>query len=207
MAGLPQTTTWSARLRRALARPEPPGPVELPGRQLRPAAVLVPLLAVAVPHAPRVVFTVRTESMGSHKGQVSFPGGSRDPGDATPVATALREAWEELGLHPADVAVLGLLDEHVTGTGFRITPVVGWIARYPYPFRPNAAEVAEVLEVPLDHLLEPSSVIVRSRITADGRQVTDYAYPWGRHLIWGITGRILFDLLQRLRACPGPSPV
>ena len=104
-----------------------------------------------------VVFTRRTETVDSHKGQVSFPGGRSDPHDADRVATALREAHEEIGLAPGDVQVIGTLDELLTVSQYRVTPIVGLIP-WPYPFRLSPGEVAEVFDVPFAWLADPVNV-------------------------------------------------
>ena len=161
----------------------------------RPAAVLVPVYPVAGEEF--LVLTRRTDRVEYHKGQIAFPGGARDQGDTSPVETALRESWEEIGLRPADVEVLGQLDDHVTVTGFCITPVVGVIRYSPYLFRPNPDEVAELLEVPLRWLLDPAQG--KSRILERGGQrVIDFFWEYQGHIIWGATGRILRGLVELL---------
>lgn len=184
-------------LRRAMEAPS--RRLEVPPPGLRPAAVLVPV--EAAPDGERVVFTRRTDQVEYHKGQISFPGGAVDPGDRDRVETALRESLEEIGLRPQDVEVLGMLDDlPVTRSGFCITPVVGLIGRYPYPFEPNPREVAEILEVPLSWLLDPEHMRVRAVSDELGRTFTDFLFDWHGHLIWGATGRILKGLIDRIRA-------
>ena len=169
----------------------------------RAAAVLVPVYGVAGEEL--LVLTRRTDRVEYHKGQIAFPGGVRDEGDAGPVETALRESWEEIGLRPADVEVLGQLDDHVTTTGFCITPVVGVIRYSPYPFRPNPEEVAELFEVPLRWLLDPAHMKSRT-LQGRGEPVVDYFWEYRGHVIWGATGRILKGLVELLNDQRLPKP-
>jgi 8-oxo-dGTP pyrophosphatase MutT (NUDIX family) len=136
-------------------------PTALEDATLRPAAVLVPLLPTDA--GPSVVLTVRTHRVEHHKGEISFPGGARDPGDITFLATALREAQEEVGLRPEDVEVLGQLDDIQTTSGFLVQAFVGLIPP-DYAFRPRAWEVAEVLIVPVAHLLDPAHTTLDQRL-------------------------------------------
>ena len=159
----------------------------------RDAAVLIPIIAAP---DPLVIFTVRTETLPSHKGQISFPGGSIDPSDESPTAAALREANEEIGIEPDAVAVLGALDSfHTFVSGYVVTPVVGWLPEPPH-LRPNPAEVAEVLEVPVADLAEE----IRSEpgFAHAGRTFPTEAWIWNDHVIWGVTARILRAFLVRL---------
>jgi 8-oxo-dGTP pyrophosphatase MutT (NUDIX family) len=154
----------------------------------RAASVLVPIFAT--PDGPRVVLIKRTDSMRTHKGQYAFPGGGRDPGDASAVETALREAHEEIGLAPSDVRVLGLLDDLVTISDFVVTPVVAWIPST-HAFRPNGAEVALVLELPLRVFLDPP----RARtLLREGLRRLVLAFDIEGHFIWGATASILRNL-------------
>lgn len=153
----------------------------------RDAAVLIPI--VAWPE-PTLIFTVRTDTVRSHKGQISFPGGSIDPEDqGSSVTAALREAEEEVGLHPSSVEVLGELDTFPTFvTGFVVTPVVGWIERPP-ELRPNPREVADILMVPMHDLSEE----IRSEpgFTHATRTYPTEAWVWNDHVIWGVTAFII----------------
>jgi 8-oxo-dGTP pyrophosphatase MutT (NUDIX family) len=159
----------------------------------RDAAVLIPIIALP---EPTMIFTVRTETLPSHKGQISFPGGSIDPADASPTAAALREAQEEIGLKPSDVEVLGALDSfHTFVSGYVVTPVVGWLAQPPQ-LRPNPAEVAEVLEVPVADLAD--EIRAEPGFTHNGRTFPTEAWIWNEHVIWGVTARILRAFLGRL---------
>jgi 8-oxo-dGTP pyrophosphatase MutT (NUDIX family) len=163
------------------------------------AAVLVGL----VPRTGglQVLLTRRNDDMRHHPGQVSFPGGRIEAGDADPVAAAVREAGEEIGLVPGQIQPLGYLDPLASITGFRVLPLVGIITP-DYVARPDPREVAEVFEVPLAYLLAPEN-LVRIAIDAGGRprQVLEFV-DRGMHgqRIWGATASILFNLQERLRA-------
>ncbi len=162
-----------------------PRPAHAPGSTA--SAVLVPILSGD--GEDRLLFTKRTQTLNSHKGQVCFPGGKRSPEDPDLVATALREAEEEVGIRPADVELLGVLDDVATLTGFTITPVVGRI-RAPYPFRPNPAEIDRLLEVPLAELLVPEAIALEERITPGGQVLNIYSFWAEGDLVWGATARI-----------------
>ena len=162
-----------------------------------------PLAAVLIPLYERegqyhVLFTLRTEHVEHHKGQISFPGGAADPEDPDLEFTALRETFEEIGVRPDDVEVLGRLDDIVTITNFLVTPYVGVLrGPVPYPFRHNEHEVAELLEVPLSHLMEEANVVQETR-EIGGRPTPTYSYRFGEHVIWGATARILRGFLDLL---------
>jgi 8-oxo-dGTP pyrophosphatase MutT (NUDIX family) len=163
----------------------------------RPAAVLVPL--IRPDERWHLLFTRRTENVETHRGQVSFPGGRIEPDDADPVAAALREAEEEIGVQPQDVRILGQMDSLLTVTQYFITPVVG-VLPWPYPLRPDPAEVAEVFHIPLDWLSDPAHFEQRSRPgIAGGPDVPLYSYiPYDGHVLWGASARIVLDLLDLL---------
>ncbi len=158
------------------------------------AAVLVPIVHGA---EPGILLTKRTSTLSSHAGQVAFPGGRMDPGE-TAEQTALREACEEVGLPPELVEVTGRLADIVTGTGFRITPVVGLLASGFVPV-PAAAEVEEVFTLPLSVLLDPAAPELR-RGEWRGRTREFWVWPHTKHYIWGATAAILVHLARRLRA-------
>jgi 8-oxo-dGTP pyrophosphatase MutT (NUDIX family) len=184
-----------------------PGAPLLPGLVLREAAVLVPL--VLRDGQPHVLFTKRPATLRHHAGQYSFPGGSRDPEDASPLQTALRETREELGFDVSGVRVLGALDEVPTvgGSGFRIQPFVGVVPQGT-PYKPNPAEVEFIVEVPLSHLHEPRFHRTEPRSARGLVYEVDF-YTYDTHIIWGATGRILRDLLvltAELAGSSGPGP-
>lgn len=159
----------------------------------RPAAVLVPVVAR---ETPTVLLTLRTDHLPTHAGQISFPGGKLDPSDPDPLATALREAEEEIGLSSGYVDPLGYLDVYVSGTGYRIVPVVALISPA-FEMTINPAEVVEAFEVPLDFLMAPENHARHSR-EWKGVQRSFYAMPYGERYIWGITAGILRKLYERL---------
>ncbi len=174
---------------------------ESPGGVLA-AAVLAPLFVKE--GAPHLLFIKRPEGNYRHAGQIAFPGGKRDPTDRSNVDCALREAHEELGIAPADVKVLGELDEFDTVvSGFRVSPVVGVIP-YPYRFRPEPAEVERMIEVPLRSLLDPANLRVEQR-EAFGTRRSIYYFSAGEDVIWGVTGAILLGLLEIIRELPNRS--
>ncbi len=192
------------RIRKALAGyapqrlplyPSHPGLRPFPGQGLVPAAVLVPIHENA--DIPHLIFIKRTEDVEHHKGQISFPGGAFDAADRDLLATALRESQEEIGLDPADVRVLGQLDDHITITNFLVTPFVGLVRRWPYPFVPSQREVAAILEVPLAHLLDGANLRWEKR-RRNGQELLLPAYQWGEEVIWGATAHILRGLLGLL---------
>ena len=162
-------------------------------RELRAAAVLIPL--VSWPGEHRLLLTLRSADLRRQPGDVSFPGGAIDAADRSPLAAALRESEEEIGLEARDVEILGQLDERETVTGFRITPFVGAV-RGPYPFQPNH-EVEKLILVPLSELRRPEIRRVEYRRRRGGT-VPVYHYQYRGHDIWGITGRLIKDLLEIL---------
>jgi 8-oxo-dGTP pyrophosphatase MutT (NUDIX family) len=170
-------------------------------RGLRPAAVL--LLVVNHPADPTVVFTQRTAHLADHAGQISFPGGRVDAGDATPERTALREAEEEVGIAADRVEILGRLPEYHTSTGYCVTPVVGW-AEPPLAFRPDPHEVADVFEVPLAFLLDAGNHRYESAFYK-GRMRKYWAMPYGERFIWGATAGMLVTFQRILIPRPGSS--
>jgi 8-oxo-dGTP pyrophosphatase MutT (NUDIX family) len=159
----------------------------------RPAAVLVPV--VARPE-PTVLLTLRTSDLPSHAGQIAFPGGKIDPHDETPLAAALREGEEEVGLDRAMVDPIGYLDLYLTFSGFRILPAL--VRVHPdYTMTVNPAEVAEAFEVPLSFLMEPANHAQKTREWR-GFQRTYLEMPYGDRYIWGITAGILRNLYERI---------
>lgn len=164
-----------------------PGTVLPADRILRPAGVLVPLIQRE--GQMRVILTMRSSRLKHHPGQIAFPGGKQDEGDVDVTAAALREAHEEIGLTPDNVRILGHLPCHETVTGFNVTPVLGRVLA-PFTPTPEAGEVAEVFEVPLDHLLTLSRYRIEGRHWR-GTQRLYYTVPYGPYYIWGATARML----------------
>ena len=163
-------------------------------RELRPAAVLVPV--VNRDGELTVLFTKRTAHLHDHAGQISFPGGRAEHGDASLRETALRETAEEIGLAPERVEILGDLTEYTTVTGYRVTPVVGLVTP-PFELELDDFEVAEVFEVPLAFLLDPANH-QRNLVIHDGRERHYYAMPYERHYIWGATAGMLMNFYAYL---------
>lgn len=157
------------------------------------AAVLVPIV---LHPEPAVLLTLRAAKMSSHAGQVSFPGGRMEAGE-TPEAAAVREAAEEVGLDPRMPELLGRLPQHVTGTGFRITPVVGLVVP-PINLTPEPGEVEEAFELPLSVVLDPVAP-ERRQAEFRGRMREFWVWPHERHYIWGATAAILVNLARVLR--------
>jgi 8-oxo-dGTP pyrophosphatase MutT (NUDIX family) len=165
-----------------------------PVRELRPAAVLIPIIERR--EAMRVLFTRRADHLARHAGQVSFPGGRFHEDDADPVAAALRETEEEVGLARAFVDVRGALDRYETGTGFEIHPFVGFV-REGFELKIDKSEVAEAFEVPLGFLMDPKNHEPRTS-TWQGRERRYYGMTYDGHYIWGATAGILINLYERL---------
>ncbi len=195
----------AAELRRRLrgvVRAEAPGTlrrgIEPVGLRDRPPVLAAVLVAFVLGESPGVLLTKRNKHLKRHAGQISFPGGRIDETDADPEAAALREAEEEIALNPRSVEVLGRLGDFLTGTGFRITPVVGLVPpglRY----APTPGEVDAVFELPVDVLLDPTAP--RRERQERGGVVRDvWIWPHPKHDIWGATAAILVHLAERLRA-------
>lgn len=170
----------------------------------RPASVLLPLIGPGRDWAGdedgswRLLFIRRAEhDQDRHSGEVAFPGGRADPGDRDPVATALREAQEEIGLDESTIEIAGRLDTYQTGTGFEVTPVVGLVTP-PVDLSPDPIEVAEVFEVPLAFILDPAN---HQRETRHYRGVERrfWVLPYRHYYIWGATAAMLVNLSEVLR--------
>lgn len=171
-----------------------PGFVMPEGRVLRPAAVLVAFQDG--PQGLRLLLTKRSSRLQHHPGQIAFPGGKVDPGDADAVAAALREAEEEVGLPQGAVEVLGTLPAHETVTAFQVVPVVARITR-DFVWRAEAGEVDEVFTVPAAHVLDQGRYTIQARRWR-GQRRHYYTVPWGPYYIWGATARILKGLADRV---------
>jgi 8-oxo-dGTP pyrophosphatase MutT (NUDIX family) len=200
----------AVRLRNAAPPPGTPAQTEFPSLpdflkgEPRPAAVLIPLIQ----HAGewRLLLTRRNADLPEHSGQVAFPGGRTDPDDTSPEHTALREAEEEIGVRPQDVQILGRLQEFLTITNYRVTPVVGLIP-WPYPLTPSAREVSRIFTIPLAWLLDPQNSEERLReLPAPHAPVAVvYFKPYDGEILWGASARFTMTLLELLRQ-PLPTP-
>jgi 8-oxo-dGTP pyrophosphatase MutT (NUDIX family) len=180
-------------VRRLLKRPESPASPPAPG--LIPAAVLVGIVSGSV---PGILLTKRTAHLRAHSGQVSFPGGRIDPGDAGPEQAALREAQEEIGLDPGQVEILGRLPDVVTGTGYRITPILS-LLKPGFAVSPSPHEVEAIFQLPMAVLLDPAAP-TRRTVSFAGTSREFWVWPHPDHEIWGATAAILLQLAQRLRS-------
>jgi len=189
------------QLERSLSVLEPKAETEW---DATPAAVLIPLYQEDGDW--KLLFTRRTDSVDVHAGQVSFPGGQIEDADASIVATALREAQEEIGLNPEDVETLGQLNPLFTVTQFLVTPVVGVIP-WPYPLRNSPTEVARTFGVPIRWLADPDNLELKEREhLVPGRSIRVYYFKeYEGETIWGVTARITVNLLQMLDAASLPS--
>lgn len=170
--------------------------------KLRRAAVLVPL--VERPQGVTVLLTLRTDHLTSHAGQVSFPGGRSEELDSSPIETALRESEEEIGLHRRHVSILGVLPDYVTGSAYRVAPVVA-LVKPPFELMADPNEVAEIFEVPLAWLMngmhhERRSFELPPGTGRAGARRSFYAMPYERFFIWGATAAMLRNLFHFLRA-------
>lgn len=187
----------------SVLKAHPPRHVSVEGA--KHAAVLIPI--VAVPE-PTLIFTVRTDTVTSHKGQISFPGGSIDPEDADAAAGARREAQEEIGLDPSSVRIVGELDSFPTFvSGYVVSPFVGWLDDEPELSR-NPGEVAEILMVPVADLAE--DIRNEAGFEHAGRTYPTEAWVWHGRVIWGVTARVIRQFLERLAEAglteePGPT--
>lgn len=204
---------WQARIRERLANTEPRHGIEdwlVPGlsaeesRAYRkyfptapiPAAVLVPLVER---EEPTVLLTQRATQLRNHAGQISFPGGRTEPDDESPRAAALREAREEIGLDERFVSVIGYLPDHILISGFRVTPVVGFV-RPGFELMLDATEVQDTFEVPLSYVFDPTNHRVRRRRFGYGEAEVELCdIPYGERNIWGATAGMLLTLYDRIR--------
>ena len=166
-------------------------PVDAP---LIPAAVLI---AVTDRREPGLILTQRPTHLRRHAGQIALPGGRADAEDSDSIATALREAQEEIGLDPTDVEIIGTTDVYQTGTGFIITPVVGIIPP-DLQFTADEIEVAEIFEVPFAYVMDPANQVLKTGLW-QGHMRNYYEITWQERRIWGATAGMLVNLAARLR--------
>ena len=212
----PDQHPWLDRLRRALASPTPAvlrGERRLLGLSAAdverfrgmlpanptPAAVLVPVMAHPT---PTLLFTERAAALRKHSGQISFPGGRLEPTDDGPAHGALRESTEEIGLPPASVQLLGQLPEQIILTGYRVTPVVGWV-QPGWTVQADPEEVADVFEVPLEFFLDRGNRVMASRRLGGQIEVELEEFHWEGRRIWGATAEMLISLAALLEARDG----
>ncbi len=195
MAVVPPLTVEWLRQGFPLARPRAVAhEAPLQPREPVAAAVLVPI--VARQSGLTVLLTRRTAHLREHAGQISFPGGRCEAADDSPIATALRESSEEVGIEPQQVEILGTLPDYFTGTGFRVTPVVGLVLP-PLNLRLDDFEVADVFEAPLEFLLDDANYR-RESLEIAGQMRTYWAVPWQEYFIWGATAGMLVCLRESL---------
>jgi 8-oxo-dGTP pyrophosphatase MutT (NUDIX family) len=201
--GFTTSADFEARLRERLDPLDGSGPLRRRGDdgfdpnedvKLTSAAVLAPI--VRRPEGWTVMFTQRTDTMPTHAGQVSFPGGRVQAEDSGPVATALRETVEEVGIDPGFIRPIGRYDRYRTGSNYLIDPVVAYLEEG-FTIAPDPREVADVFEVPAAFLFNPLNHEVRQR-ERNGQIRTFYAMPFGERLIWGATGNLVRALYERL---------
>jgi len=164
------------------------------------AAVLIPI--IGGPENPLLLLTRRTETVATHKGQVSFPGGTRDPQDNTLMVTALRETHEELGLTSNQVEIVGAFHDYLAVTSVRVTPFVGFVKGRP-ALEPNPAEVAQVLEVPFNFFASNCPVV--EEVRRDGQRREVYYYDYQGEVIWGLTAAIIKDFVDMLVGDGNPA--
>ena len=169
------------------------------GKPLKPAAVLI--LVINQADAPTVLFTQRTAHLTDHAGQISFPGGRVEMADRDPLHTALREAEEETGIDVKRIEIIGAIPQYTTGTGYLITPVVGWVEP-PVIYRPDPTEVEECFEVPFDYLVDIDNHHLETAMFK-GRMRSYYALPYGQRYIWGATAGMLVTLTRVIGAAQG----
>jgi len=192
------------RLADALATPDQEPIQEIPtlseytNQPLRPAAVLIPMLRWNTTW--HVLFTRRNANLPEHSGQVSFPGGRADPGDLSPEETALREAYEEIGLNPRDVKLLGRLRGFITITNYSVTPVVG-IIPWPYTLIPAQSEVTRIFTIPLDWLADPANheQVPHPAPGQNAPVMVTYFKPFDGEVLWGASARITLTMLNALK--------
>ena len=194
---LADATVLADWLRRQLALTDPEANPIIPDP---PTARIAAVLALLYPRdgVPYLLFTRRSSQLPSHRGEISMPGGSRDPGDSSLAATALRETWEEIQLASNAIELLGSLPSHFTVvSNFWVTPVVGWLPTGLPPLTPNPAEVEEIIEAPVAALADPA-IFHEETWVRGGVARSIHFYDYGPYRIWGLTGFILSTLLALL---------
>jgi 8-oxo-dGTP pyrophosphatase MutT (NUDIX family) len=186
------------QLRNSLARhkrvPMPPGPV--------PAAILIPLFLKD--NSCHILFTKRSEKLQHHRGEISFPGGVSHPEDAGSMQTALRETWEEVGIAPQEVEVIGVLDDFLSIHNYLVTPYVGFVSPG-CRFVPNPDEIERIIQVPLEFLLNPEVFQVRDW-TWQGRTFPLFFVSYGGDTIWGLTAAMLKQFIDIISPKYHPNP-
>lgn len=194
MPPLDSTAIWERIEAIAQRSPKSLVPLELLAR-LKPAAVLIPFYSQR--DHPHLLFTKRSQNLPSHQGEISFPGGGRHTDDSDLVQTALRETWEELGIAPQSVRIIGVFDEVVSIAGYRVTP---FVARIPPPPVPavNRSEVQEVIEVDVIRLMD-ETIHRKQSVRRWGYEYDLHFYDYGDHVIWGMTGGLVHRLLGWLK--------
>ena len=160
---------------------------------LRPASVLLPIYEKE--RDLHILFTRRTDRVEHHKGQISFPGGMRDTGDIDAVSTALRETEEEVGISKKYIRIMGELDDHVTVSGFNVTPFVGKVS-YPFSIKICEEELSEVFSVPLAFLMKPAHCTREFLVDEDGQKRVFYVYQYQNYRIWGVTAAITRNFID-----------
>ena len=204
LPAVPASSLTPKALRQRFALPPAWAPevVQEPQFSPRPSAMASVLLSIVLREQPMVLLTERTLHLNTHSGQVAFPGGRADPEDSTPAATALREAWEEVGLDARFVEVLGVLPQYVTGSSFIISPVVA-LVQPACELRPNPVEVAHIFEVPLAFLMNPAHH-QRHVFEWQGVQREWFSMPYQEngkeHYIWGATAGMLRNFYRFMQA-------
>ena len=193
------TCTLLQRLRNVLAHPlaHPEGQ-QNPCPEVDPRRRAAVLLALTDEESPRLLMIRRSLHLPTHPGEIAFPGGKHDEGDSDALATALREAWEEVALPPACVGYAGVLEEGISQTDLLVTPVVGVIPPQ-LTLRAHAGEVAEILYVPLAFFADPKNLRV-DRIRWNGEERLTARFQYRHYTIWGLTGRFIVQLANRFCA-------
>lgn len=181
-------------IRAALSKTSPASSVNSDG--LIEAAVAI--LVYPKQDGLTIILNKRTDRVEHHKGEISFPGGGRDPEDVSILDTALRETQEEMGIDPDDIEIIVQLDQVSTRSGFSITPFVGVIPP-DYDFKVSKIEIAEVLEVPIESLIDTENRVEDDRVWGNEVSNKQYSYIYGTHIIWGATARIITQLLDILK--------